>query len=35
MELQEYQSAQECLISAQVKRPFDSDINNLLRKVAM
>lgn len=35
MELQEYESAQECLISAQAKRPFDSDINNLLRKVAM
>ncbi|CAG01803.1 unnamed protein product, partial [Tetraodon nigroviridis] len=34
MELQEYQSAKECLISAQAKRPFDSDINNLLKKVA-
>ncbi|XP_059212466.1 inactive peptidyl-prolyl cis-trans isomerase FKBP6 isoform X2 [Centropristis striata] len=32
---QEYESAQDCLISAQARKPFDSDINNLLRKVAM
>ncbi|KAG7508799.1 hypothetical protein JOB18_024773 [Solea senegalensis] len=34
-ELQEYESAQSCLITAQAKRPFDTDINNLLRKVAL
>ncbi|KAM3603617.1 uncharacterized protein V6R79_025983 [Siganus canaliculatus] len=35
LELYDYESAQGCLITAQAKRPFDSDINNLLRKVAM
>ncbi|CAJ1077341.1 inactive peptidyl-prolyl cis-trans isomerase FKBP6 [Xyrichtys novacula] len=35
LELHEYESAQNCLITAQEKRPFDFDINNLLRKVAM
>ncbi|XP_075315621.1 inactive peptidyl-prolyl cis-trans isomerase FKBP6 [Odontesthes bonariensis] len=35
LELREYESAQECLINAQAKKPFDSDINNLLRKVAI
>ncbi|KAK5853123.1 hypothetical protein PBY51_006940 [Eleginops maclovinus] len=35
LELHEYESAQDCLISAQAKKPFDSDINNLLRKVAI
>ncbi|KAM9339025.1 inactive peptidyl-prolyl cis-trans isomerase FKBP6 [Symphorus nematophorus] len=35
LELHEYESAQDCLITAQAKRPFDSDINNLLRKVAI
>ncbi|KAM9703380.1 inactive peptidyl-prolyl cis-trans isomerase FKBP6 [Menidia menidia] len=35
LELQEYERAQGCLINAQAKRPFDSDINNLLRKVSM
>ncbi|KAK5880060.1 hypothetical protein CesoFtcFv8_023126 [Champsocephalus esox] len=35
LELHEYDSAQHCLISAQAKKPFDTDINNLLRKVAM
>ncbi|XP_014851599.1 inactive peptidyl-prolyl cis-trans isomerase FKBP6 isoform X3 [Poecilia latipinna] len=30
-ELQEFESAQDCLIMAQSKKPFDSDINNLLR----
>ncbi|XP_019947232.1 inactive peptidyl-prolyl cis-trans isomerase FKBP6 [Paralichthys olivaceus] len=34
LELCEYESAQGCLISAQAKKPFDADINNLLRKVA-
>ncbi|XP_039981476.1 inactive peptidyl-prolyl cis-trans isomerase FKBP6 [Xiphias gladius] len=34
LELHEYESAQGLLITAQAKRPFDSDINNLLRKVA-
>ncbi|KAM6992394.1 inactive peptidyl-prolyl cis-trans isomerase FKBP6 [Tautogolabrus adspersus] len=34
LELHEYESAQDCLITAQAKKPFDSDINNLLRKVA-
>ncbi|XP_007561093.1 inactive peptidyl-prolyl cis-trans isomerase FKBP6 isoform X2 [Poecilia latipinna] len=34
-ELQEFESAQDCLIMAQSKKPFDSDINNLLRKVAV
>ncbi|XP_075904476.1 inactive peptidyl-prolyl cis-trans isomerase FKBP6 isoform X2 [Nelusetta ayraudi] len=35
LELQEYESAQHCLLSAQAKKPFDSDINNLLMKVAL
>ncbi|XP_008311040.1 inactive peptidyl-prolyl cis-trans isomerase FKBP6 [Cynoglossus semilaevis] len=35
LELKEYDSAQGCLISAQAKKPFDSDINNLLRKVTL
>ncbi|XP_034555309.1 inactive peptidyl-prolyl cis-trans isomerase FKBP6 [Notolabrus celidotus] len=35
LELHEYKSAQDCLITAQAKRPFDSDINNLLRRVVM
>ncbi|XP_054474622.1 inactive peptidyl-prolyl cis-trans isomerase FKBP6 isoform X2 [Anoplopoma fimbria] len=35
LELHEYESAQDCLITAQAKKPFDSDINNLLRKVAI
>uniref|UniRef100_A0A8C3ARU1 peptidylprolyl isomerase n=1 Tax=Cyclopterus lumpus TaxID=8103 RepID=A0A8C3ARU1_CYCLU len=34
LELRDYESAQSCLITAQAKKPFDSDINNLLRKVA-
>ncbi|XP_036941726.1 inactive peptidyl-prolyl cis-trans isomerase FKBP6 isoform X2 [Acanthopagrus latus] len=35
LELREYESAQGCLITAQARKPFDTDINNLLRKVAM
>ncbi|KAL3979910.1 THO complex subunit 5 [Sarotherodon galilaeus] len=35
LELHEYASAQCCLTSAQAQKPFDSDINNLLRKVTM
>ncbi|KAM6906474.1 inactive peptidyl-prolyl cis-trans isomerase FKBP6 [Lycodopsis pacificus] len=35
LELCEYESAQGCLITAQAKKPFDTDINNLLRKVAI
>ncbi|KAM9840279.1 inactive peptidyl-prolyl cis-trans isomerase FKBP6 [Aulostomus maculatus] len=35
LQLQEYERAQGCLISAQAKRPFDSDINGLLMKVAI
>lgn len=35
VELQEYKSAQQCLMSAQGKKPFDKDINNLLLKVTM
>uniref|UniRef100_A0AAQ6IGD9 peptidylprolyl isomerase n=1 Tax=Anabas testudineus TaxID=64144 RepID=A0AAQ6IGD9_ANATE len=35
LELHEYESAQSCLITAQAKKPFDSDINNLLRRVAI
>ncbi|XP_040920571.1 inactive peptidyl-prolyl cis-trans isomerase FKBP6 [Toxotes jaculatrix] len=35
LELHEYASAKDCLITAQVKKPFDSDINNLLKKVAI
>lgn len=35
LELQEFESAQQCLLLAQGRKPFDSDINNLLRKVAM
>ncbi|KAM4713108.1 inactive peptidyl-prolyl cis-trans isomerase FKBP6 [Anableps anableps] len=34
-ELGEYESAQDCLITAQSKKPFDTDINNLLKKVAL
>ncbi|KAJ0026977.1 hypothetical protein NQD34_017977 [Periophthalmus magnuspinnatus] len=34
-ELQEFESAQQCLLMAQGRKPFDSDVNNLLRKVAM
>uniref|UniRef100_A0A3P8RJR4 peptidylprolyl isomerase n=1 Tax=Amphiprion percula TaxID=161767 RepID=A0A3P8RJR4_AMPPE len=33
LELQDYENAQSCLIAAQAKKPFDSDINTLLRKV--
>ncbi|XP_004542108.1 inactive peptidyl-prolyl cis-trans isomerase FKBP6 isoform X2 [Maylandia zebra] len=35
LELHEYASAHCCLTSAQAQKPFDSDINNLLRKVTM
>ncbi|XP_078130929.1 inactive peptidyl-prolyl cis-trans isomerase FKBP6 [Sander vitreus] len=35
LELHEYERAQGCLITAQAKKPFDCDINNLLRKVAI
>ncbi|TDH00284.1 hypothetical protein EPR50_G00186780 [Perca flavescens] len=35
LELHEYESAQGCLVTAQAKKPFDCDINNLLRKVAI
>ncbi|KAM8832188.1 inactive peptidyl-prolyl cis-trans isomerase FKBP6 isoform 1-T2 [Spinachia spinachia] len=35
LELHEYESAHGYLITAQAKKPFDSDINNLLRKVAI
>ncbi|KAM9355007.1 inactive peptidyl-prolyl cis-trans isomerase FKBP6 [Pholidichthys leucotaenia] len=35
LELHEYKQAQDYLISAQAKKPLDSDINNLLRKVAL
>ncbi|KAM7395613.1 hypothetical protein PAMA_007061 [Pampus argenteus] len=35
LELHEYESAHGCLITAQAKKPFDSDINNLLSKVAI
>ncbi|KAJ0060883.1 hypothetical protein NL108_001750, partial [Boleophthalmus pectinirostris] len=34
LELQEFESAQQCLLLAQGRKPFDSDINSLLRKVA-
>uniref|UniRef100_UPI0037E7E7AD inactive peptidyl-prolyl cis-trans isomerase FKBP6 n=1 Tax=Semicossyphus pulcher TaxID=241346 RepID=UPI0037E7E7AD len=34
LELHEYESAHDCLITAQAKKPFDSDINNLLMRVA-
>ncbi|XP_076613137.1 inactive peptidyl-prolyl cis-trans isomerase FKBP6 [Chaetodon auriga] len=34
LELHEYESAHGCLITAQSKKPFDSDINNLLSRVA-
>ncbi|TKS76027.1 Inactive peptidyl-prolyl cis-trans isomerase FKBP6 [Collichthys lucidus] len=34
LELHEYKSAHGCLLTAQAKKPFDSDINNLLRKAA-
>ncbi|MEQ2160135.1 hypothetical protein GOODEAATRI_030381 [Goodea atripinnis] len=35
LELSEYESAQGCLITAQSKKPFDSDINNLLKKAVL
>ncbi|XP_044025758.1 inactive peptidyl-prolyl cis-trans isomerase FKBP6-like isoform X3 [Siniperca chuatsi] len=35
LELHEYKNAQGCVITAQAKKPFDTDINNLLRKVAI
>lgn len=35
LELQEYERSQHCLLLAQGRKPFDSDINNLLRKVSM
>ncbi|KAK2856386.1 hypothetical protein Q5P01_005121 [Channa striata] len=35
LELHEYENAQSCLITAQAKKPFDTDINSLLRKVAI
>ncbi|XP_071757895.2 inactive peptidyl-prolyl cis-trans isomerase FKBP6 [Centroberyx gerrardi] len=35
LELHDYESAQGCLVIAQAKKPFDNDINNLLRKVAI
>ncbi|KAM6915117.1 inactive peptidyl-prolyl cis-trans isomerase FKBP6 [Xenentodon cancila] len=35
LELLDYENAQNCLITAQAKKPFDSDINNLLKKVAI
>ncbi|XP_049445250.1 inactive peptidyl-prolyl cis-trans isomerase FKBP6 [Epinephelus fuscoguttatus] len=35
LQLHEYESAQDCLIAAQARKPFDSDINNLLKKVAI
>ncbi|XP_023134576.2 inactive peptidyl-prolyl cis-trans isomerase FKBP6 [Amphiprion ocellaris] len=35
LELQDYENAQSCLIAAQAKKPFDSDINTLLRKVVI
>lgn len=35
LELQEYESAQHCLLCAQAKKPFDSDISSLLTKVAL
>ncbi|XP_072307475.1 inactive peptidyl-prolyl cis-trans isomerase FKBP6 [Eucyclogobius newberryi] len=34
LELQDFERAQQCLLLAQGRKPFDSDINNLLRKVA-
>ncbi|KAM3865927.1 inactive peptidyl-prolyl cis-trans isomerase FKBP6-like [Diretmus argenteus] len=35
LETHDYKNAQGCLIRAQAKKPFDSDINNLLKKVAI
>ncbi|XP_076021407.1 inactive peptidyl-prolyl cis-trans isomerase FKBP6 [Genypterus blacodes] len=35
MELQDYQNAQKCLLKAQASKPYNSDINNLLRTVAV
>ncbi|CAN9507741.1 unnamed protein product [Ophioblennius macclurei] len=34
MDVGEYESAQKCLIAAQANKPFDSDINKLLKKAA-
>lgn len=34
-ELRDYESAQHCLLAAQAKKPFDTDVNNLLMKVAL
>ncbi|KAM8826029.1 inactive peptidyl-prolyl cis-trans isomerase FKBP6 isoform 2-T2 [Synchiropus picturatus] len=33
--LSDYERAQDCLILAQARKPFDTDINNLLRTVAL
>ncbi|XP_068199419.1 inactive peptidyl-prolyl cis-trans isomerase FKBP6-like [Antennarius striatus] len=35
LDLRDYKSAHDYLTAAQTKKPFDSDINNLLRKVAI
>nr|XP_057913456.1 inactive peptidyl-prolyl cis-trans isomerase FKBP6 isoform X2 [Doryrhamphus excisus] len=35
VELQDYEKAHECLVKAQRKKPFDCDINNLLKKVTL
>ncbi|KAM3865928.1 inactive peptidyl-prolyl cis-trans isomerase FKBP6-like [Diretmus argenteus] len=35
LETHDYKNAQGCLIKAQAKKPFDNDINNLLKKVAI
>ncbi|KAM4633745.1 inactive peptidyl-prolyl cis-trans isomerase FKBP6 [Polymixia lowei] len=35
MEIHDYESAQNCLILAQARKPFDKDINSLLKNVAM
>ncbi|XP_077408386.1 inactive peptidyl-prolyl cis-trans isomerase FKBP6 [Vanacampus margaritifer] len=35
VELQDYESAHGCLVKARARKPFDSNINNLLKKVTM
>lgn len=35
MELQEFEIAQECLVTAQANKPFDEDINGLLKEVSL
>ncbi|XP_077442807.1 inactive peptidyl-prolyl cis-trans isomerase FKBP6 isoform X2 [Stigmatopora argus] len=35
VELRDYESAHRCLVKAQARKPFDGDLNNLLKRVAL